>query len=1084
VRDLGARTKVVLILLAVLTMLGCQALNASKPAQVSQASQSSQTTTSQDTVLTPSMAVLDFGTVAVGGTEVLSNTVVNKGDSPIRIKKAVLHGPEFKIAGEKLPTTLAPGESTSLEIAYSPRTHESSQDTVTLTTDTSSLSTSFSVRGQSTSPGQLTVNPSSVTFGMVAVGSSLSKTATLSNVGGSNLVVNQVSASDSSFTVSGISVPLIMVPGQTVPVAVTFTPTSSGTDSGSVSIIATVSTSSGHKGGKGGHGLTASASTSTAATVAVSGTGVMTGQLTAAPASIDFGKVQINSSPQVVAGTLTNSGGTSVNINSAAITGAGFTLSGLSSSLALAPGGSVSFSVSFAPQTSGAVSGNIAVSSDAANSSLNVPLAGTGVTPGSVVSSPSSLGFGTVQVNTSKTLSATVTNSGGTSVTISQATATGTGYSLGNFSVPMSLSAGQSKTFSVTFAPQSSGSASGSVSIISDASDPTMNVPLSGTGATPGTLGANPGSLSFGNVQVGSSQTLQETVSNSGGSSVTITQANVPSGFTVTGLTLPATVGAGQSTSFSVKFSPQAGGPASGSLSIISDASNPTLGVSLSGAGTTPGSLAASPASLSFGNVQVGNSQTLQETVTNSGGLSVTITQANVPSGFTVTGLTLPATVGAGQSTSFSVKFSPQSGGPASGNLSIISDASNSTLSVPLSGSGTTPGSLAPSPASLSFGSVQVGDTKSLQETLTNSGGSTVSVTQANSTNAAFVVSGLTLPLTLGAGQSASFNVSFNPQSGGPASGKISVLSDASNSTLDISLSGSGTTPGVLAVASSSLSFGSVAINSTGSKTESLTNSGGTAVKVSQANVTGTGFSITGLALPLTLNPGQSFTFGVNFAPKSAGSISGSIDFVSDASNPSLSVSLSGTGASVGQLTVSPATLSFGSVIVGQSKTMSATLSATGANVTVSSAGFNTSEFTLSGVSFPLTVTAGQSATISVVFTPQASGTASDSVSFASNASNSPAVAALSGSGTPPPQHNVNLLWSASSSSVVGYNVYRGSKSGGPYSKINSVLDASTSYTDSSVQAGTTYFYVSTAVDGNGMESGFSNQVQAAIPTP
>jgi Abnormal spindle-like microcephaly-assoc'd, ASPM-SPD-2-Hydin len=221
----------------------------------------------------------------------------------------------------------------------------------------------------------------------------------------------------------------------------------------------------------------------------------------------------------------------------------------------------------------------------------------------------------------------------------------------------------------------------------------------------------------------------------------------------------------------------------------------------------------------------------------------------------------------------------------------------------------------------------------------------------------------------------------------------------------------------------------------------------------------------------------------VTFAPTSAGSVSGSIGFVSDASNPNLSVSLSGTGASVGQLTVSPASLSFGSVIVGQSKTMSAALSATGANVTVSSAGFNTSEFTLSGVSFPLTVTAGQSRTISVVFTPQSSGTASDSVTFASNASNS-AVEALSGSGTPPPQHNVDLSWNPSSSSVVGYNVYRGSKSGGPYSKINSVLGAGTSYTDNAVQAGTTYFYVTTAVDGSGMESGFSNQVQAVIPTP
>src|SRR5256885_11584556 len=86
-RDLGARTKVVLILLAVLTMLGCQALNASKPAQASQSSQSSQTATSQDTVLTPSMAVLDFGTVAVGGKEAFSKTCFNNGDATIQIKQ-------------------------------------------------------------------------------------------------------------------------------------------------------------------------------------------------------------------------------------------------------------------------------------------------------------------------------------------------------------------------------------------------------------------------------------------------------------------------------------------------------------------------------------------------------------------------------------------------------------------------------------------------------------------------------------------------------------------------------------------------------------------------------------------------------------------------------------------------------------------------------------------------------------------------------------------------------------------------------------------------------------------------------------
>jgi fibronectin type 3 domain-containing protein len=67
---------------------------------------------------------------------------------------------------------------------------------------------------------------------------------------------------------------------------------------------------------------------------------------------------------------------------------------------------------------------------------------------------------------------------------------------------------------------------------------------------------------------------------------------------------------------------------------------------------------------------------------------------------------------------------------------------------------------------------------------------------------------------------------------------------------------------------------------------------------------------------------------------------------------------------------------------------------------------------------------------------------------------------------------------------VVGYNVYRGSVTGGPYTEIDSVLNASTNYVDNSVQAGQTYYYVATAVDGSGVESGYSNQVKAAIPTP
>ena len=120
-----------------------------------------------------------------------------------------------------------------------------------------------------------------------------------------------------------------------------------------------------------------------------------------------------------------------------------------------------------------------------------------------------------------------------------------------------------------------------------------------------------------------------------------------------------------------------------------------------------------------------------------------------------------------------------------------------------------------------------------------------------------------------------------------------------------------------------------------------------------------------------------------------------------------------------------------------------------------------------------------------VAFTPQSTGAASGTVSFASNASNSP-VLSLSGTGTPTPIHNVSLSWTASTSSdVVGYNIYRGASSAGPYSKINSSLNAGTNYTDNSVVDGQTYYYVSTAVNSNNQESAYSSPPQqTVIPAP
>jgi len=80
--------------------------------------------------------------------------------------------------------------------------------------------------------------------------------------------------------------------------------------------------------------------------------------------------------------------------------------------------------------------------------------------------------------------------------------------------------------------------------------------------------------------------------------------------------------------------------------------------------------------------------------------------------------------------------------------------------------------------------------------------------------------------------------------------------------------------------------------------------------------------------------------------------------------------------------------------------------------------------------------------------------------------------------------HSVSLSWNASASTVVGYNVYRGTQTGGPYNRVNSSPESTTAYSDSNVQAGAKYFYVVTALDANSQESVFSNETMAIVPNP
>jgi hypothetical protein len=78
---------------------------------------------------------------------------------------------------------------------------------------------------------------------------------------------------------------------------------------------------------------------------------------------------------------------------------------------------------------------------------------------------------------------------------------------------------------------------------------------------------------------------------------------------------------------------------------------------------------------------------------------------------------------------------------------------------------------------------------------------------------------------------------------------------------------------------------------------------------------------------------------------------------------------------------------------------------------------------------------------------------------------------------------SVTLSWVASTSpDIAGYNVYRGTVSGGPYTALNSTLVPGTGYVDSTVLPASTYFYVTTAVNTSNIESAYSNEAEADVP--
>jgi hypothetical protein len=182
-------------------------------------------------------------------------------------------------------------------------------------------------------------------------------------------------------------------------------------------------------------------------------------------------------------------------------------------------------------------------------------------------------------------------------------------------------------------------------------------------------------------------------------------------------------------------------------------------------------------------------------------------------------------------------------------------------------------------------------------------------------------------------------------------------------------------------------------------------------------------------------------------------------------------------------LTATPSSLSFGSVNAGSSSTRTVTVANSGGgSVTVSNVSVSGAGFDASGVPAGTILTPGQSASMAVTFAPASTGSVTGKVTLATGTA--PLAIALSGNGVTPSGRTVTLTWNPSTSTVAGYRAYRATTSGGPYTSLNASPTSQTRLTDSTVQSGTTYYYVVTSVAADTVESIYSNQAPAAIPRP
>ena len=510
--------------------------------------------------------------------------------------------------------------------------------------------------------------------------------------------------------------------------------------------------------------------------------------------------------------------------------------------------------------------------------------------------------------------------------------------------------------------------------------------------------------LNFGNQQIEvRSAPLVETITNNQTVNLNILGIGAGGDFTQTN-TCQHPLGPQQSCTVSVYFTPSAMGNRTFTLTITDDAGNSPQVVALGGIGSSS-AMSVSPSTLAFGNQVVNtNSAGQKVTVSNTGFINFTINSVQASGGFAETDTCTGVTLTPGQNCTITGGFTPVVPSVQTGTITINDTAAGAPHIVTLSGTGQVPVSVAPN---LTYPAQNVGTTSPSQTvTITNNQNQTLTYTFTTSGDYAAVGNGSN-PCngTLASKAKCTVGVTFTPTTNGAIKGDLAVTYTGSGSPVSAGLSGTGQNgpASPLTFAPASLNFGNVVLKATVSKVVTVKNASTSAITFT--NITASGpFTVTPSgASPCTgtLNVGKQCTMTAKFTPLVTGTLTGGITITDNSSVSTQVQNAAGTG--VLPVTMSPASISFGTVTVGSTsnvQVVTVTNNQTTAipiNSIVASGDF----IYTSGGGIPCgaSIPANSICTLGVEFSPTVTGAISGDLTLSYAAGSSPQVVTLSGTG-------------------------------------------------------------------------------------